>query len=859
MNTIDMGDYEFTGTPGVGWFNLDGTLTDTSDMCNQIDLGVETPKCYGILNLKVNDTKLSSNGTSNGSKNNNINWSNIYFIGGQFTAGSYLRSNYYDINDSRWLGNALNNVHISMDLVYNVRPGTNYNSGSTASKTATLCTFSGNLILNADNGGNIYPLTYTANRCITYANIVLKIDNGNLTGLAFEAYDCVFRGTTEKLAEYKRDTFITSIAGIATKGQRLKADGVYDFSSDTTFPIYLFTNYSSSDTLYCLFSGTYKVKHTLGTAVYLSYACKYMACTPDSILDGNIGFVNTNRCSDMIFLGTIDLYLVSGVYYMFSTYAYNLLSLGIINIHRNPDDAQFSNVAASDHLINAGITKYYTKSVDIVLMGVDANSNVNTNAIFASDVNFNNDMQGCCFYNTSICLYRNGVGNMTNYSNFELDGNISIKTLNLFMLWDRATVINYGNINCRGHSEFRNINIVNTSGNAGILRNFGDVSLEWTYGTSTYCLNAGSVSSNITDIINYGNISINAIDNTGGICNAAALKNCKYGINYGDVTVDYHGYSDIYAEDKTLAGVLGGGINLGDVSICNMVNIDISRSISVYGAGNENYGKLTVDNLSSTKSFNINIIPIYATLNNTSYSYDYIYNRISKCAVEVKNCDLSNVSVYYYDLYRQSKISGTEDEILDTNLSIKDSTFKNLYLLQGITHKTYSTTTIQTLYNNSFHVGNTGGIITNVENIGTTVVDNVVVNTTCTYSGVVGSYDYNETGYKHNNSTLLFKDCELKDFNYAGISALGKCSANCAEWVNNNNFTMDNVVLKSTAYIDGIVSNKGSNISSATNKVEKLSVSNAYNFATMNIDVSGYPIYISGISRSEERRVGKEC
>ena len=176
--------------------------------------------------------------------------------------------------------------------------------------------------------------------------------------------------------------------------------------------------------------------------------------------------------------------------------------------------------------------------------------------------------------------------------------------------------------------------------------------MEWTYGTSIYCLQAGSLFYNITDVINYGNISIDAIDDTGGICNAVALKDCKYGINYGDIIVDYHGYSEIYAVDKTLAGVLGGGINLGDVSICNMGDID--RSISVYGAGNENYGKLTVDNLSSTKSFNINIIPIYATLNNTSYFNDYIYNRISKCDVEVKNCDLSNMSVYYYDLYRQS-------------------------------------------------------------------------------------------------------------------------------------------------------------------------------------------------------------
>lgn len=851
MNTLDMGSHEFTDTPGVGYFNLDGELTDENDICNKVNIGVK--KCYGIINLRVNDTKLSSNGTYNGHKDNNINWRNVYFIGGQFTYGDNLRVNYYNLNDSRWLGNNLENVHISMDFVYNKRLN-DYRCGSTASNTATLSSFSGNLVINAYESGCVYPLTVTANKCIVYTNIVLNVDKGsyNLTGLAKEAYDSVFRGTTEKVAAYRQNTFI-KIGGIAEKGQRLKADRVYDFSSDTTFPIYLFTSDSWSNTSYCLFSGTYRVKSVIGgTAGFLSSSCSYIACTPESVFDGNVGIVDSNHnCNDMLFLGIANLYIINGSYYMFATYAYNILNCGTINIHRNSNDSAFSNLYTSEAFYKAGYRKKYSNSVSMYLMGWNAQSGCDSNAVFAGKVKFSDDMQGCLFDKTSIYL-QSGGGHLTNYSDFEIDGNIYIDT---FKLFDESTsynnlCINYGNIRCKGHSEFAKLNIISRNINDGITRNFGDISYEWTYGNEIKVIDSTRIFCE-SDIINYGNVSIDAIDSMGGVKLINCLRNCKYGINYGDINIDYHGYSDVCDSEKTYAGSLGGGINVGNIKLVNMTE-DTQRNICIYAAGNENYGDITVDNVNSDKSFKLVIMSLLATLNNNNLDIDYIYNRINKCDINVTACDLNKVQLLYYDLFRFSKASGTENELLCANINIKDSSFKNLYMLQGVTHSTNSTIKISTLYNSNFDTMNIGGLATNVENINTTTIDNVNINNMCNYSGVVGSCAYNDNGYKHNNSTLLFKDCEIKDFTYSGIALQGRCNASCAEWINNSNFTMDNVVLKSAAYIDGIASNRGSNEVNSSNKNEKQSISNAYNFATMNINVSGYPVYISGISSGSQ-------
>lgn len=856
MNTIDMGNYEFTGTPNVGWFNLDGTLVDTSDICNQIDLGVETPKCYGILNLKVNDTKLSTNGTSIGAKNNNINWSNVYFIGGYFKYGNYLKNNFYNVNDSRWLGNNLYNVHLSMDLIYNSRTSDS-RDGSTASNSATLCSFSGNLVLNANNGGKVYPITYKANRCVNYANIVLRVDGNSYsaTGFAYEAHDCVFRGTTEKLANYKVDTFI-GIGGISAIGSRLKADGIYNFNSDTTFPIYLLTNGGNNTTVTnCVFSGTYRVKHTCGAKIgYILNCGSNIVCTPTSVFDGNVAVNSSNgECNNMIFLGTIDLYIVGGTYYMFETYSYNLLSYGTINIHRNPDDSKFVNIATSDKIYNAGITKSYNTSVSLYLTAWGGYNRTNVSSIFASQVNFDNDMQGYRFNDTKIYILEGGVCNLVNYSNIELNGNVFIDTLNLLSSYkNNTTMINYGNITCTGHSCFKFINIINNTYDGAISKNFGNVSLDWAYYTEIYCIQTSRLSDNISsDTANYGNITMNAIDSNGTLVAAVGLKNCKYGINYGDITVDYHNYSDIGTSDRRFAGSLGGGVNLGDITVSNMVDMTSTRDLTVCGAGNENYGKLKLKNISGSKS-NIFIIPLFATLNNDRSYYDYIYNRLSKCDVVVDDCDFSNASLYYYDLYRQSNIEGNEYALLDANVNITNSTFKNLYVLQGITCSTSGTYNIQTLYSNSFNVRYTNGLITNIDNIGHTNIDTVNVTNICNYSGMVNNNVKDDIGYKHNNTTVLFKDCSLKDFTYSGISIIGNCTANRAEWINNSNFTMDNIELKSAAYIDGITSNRSSCTSNNSNKVEKQSIANAYNFSTMNIDVHGYPIYISGISSGSQ-------
>lgn len=856
MNTIDMDSYTFTGTPNVGWFNLDGTLTDTSDICNQIDLGVETPKCYGILNLHVNDTKLSSNGTSIGQKNNNINWSNVYFIGGQFTYGNYLKNNFYNVRDSRWLGNNLYNVHLSMDLIYNSR-ASDSRDGSTASNSATLCSFSGNLVLNANNSGKVYPITYTANRCVNYANIVLRVDNNSyyVTGFAYEADDCVFRGTTEKFATYKVDTFI-SIGGISVIGSRLKADGIYNFNSDTTFPIYLLTNGGNNTTVTnCVFSGTYRVKHTCGAGIgYILNCGSSIVCTPTSVFDGNIAVNSSNGdCNNMIFRGTINLYIVSGTYYMFYTYSYNLLSYGTINIHRNPDDSKFANISTSDKLYNAGITKSYNTEVNLYLTAWGGYNRTNVSSIFASQVNFDNDMQGYRFNDTKIYILDGGVCNLVNYSNIELNGNVFIDTLTLLSSYvSNTTIINYGNITCTGHSCFKFINIIINTYDGAISKNFGNVSLDWAYYTEIYCIHADILSRNISsDTVNYGNITMNAIDSNGTLVAAVGLRNCKYGINYGDITVDYHNYSDIGTSNRIFAGSLGGGVNLGDITVSNMVDATSTRELNLYGAGNENYGKLKLKNISGSKA-GISIIPLLATLNNDRSYYDYIYNRLSKCDVVVDNCDFSNASLYYYDLYRQSNIEGIEYALLDANVNITNSTFKNLYLLQGIIYSTSSTDNIQTLYNNSFNVRYTNGLSTNIDNIGHVNIDNVIVNTTCNYSGMVNNSVKDDIGYKHNNTTVLFKDCSLKDFTYSGISIIGNCTANRAEWINNSNFTMDNVELKSAAYIDGITSNRSASTSNNSNKYEKQSVANAYNFSTMNIDVYGYPIYISGISSGSQ-------
>ena len=251
-----------------GVFELDGTLTDTSDICNQIDLGVT--KCYGLLNLTIKNTRLAKQ----------ADLSHIYLIGGQ-----YILDRSTNLHPSRessyYIGRNLNNFHTSMDITIGYSNSSFY--WYAMAKEATASSISGRVICTIASNAPVYPLAYTCNDCVAYTRFDMQVPSTSAYGMGYTANHSICRvsyaATQPVFTGYSRSA---TIYGLGVTVTNSLADSTYDCRNQNGIAVF------GQQCTNCTFSGQYYGNETYSnlSQMRLCSNATNMAITETAVFNG---------------------------------------------------------------------------------------------------------------------------------------------------------------------------------------------------------------------------------------------------------------------------------------------------------------------------------------------------------------------------------------------------------------------------------------------------------------------------------------------------------------------------------------------------------------------------------------------
>ena len=823
MNTIDMSDYTFKGTPFTGSFTLDGTLTDTSDICNNIDLGVT--KCYGIINLQVYDTKLSSNV---------INWNNVYFIGGTFTLGDQMGTKFIGVK-SHWLGETVSNIHLSNDYIVN---RANKDGWWSPTQTAIGCSVSGRIIINKKSYSWNYPLSFTAEDCVTYETIVFNVDSSNVTALADTVTHSICRQSAIKKSTLGC-TYMHNAGGIGRNATNCLADWTYNQKGNDKAPIKIFS--CDGIATNCTFTGTYIAdENRQNTNVSLSNIAVNLVCTPESIIDGNFALTSASNSNEyVIFRGTLKAYVPYNLKFI-GNFTKNAYIDGNIDLYKMTEDSYYTNISNTNELkTRFGFTKLNEAENGLNIFGYGTRD-----SIFNGNINFIDFDDTCAFTRYSIRMFDSNLyGTCINYSNININSKIMLNSLTIFGNGSgsgnlNTKAYNYGNINIGSNTYFKNINVIGSS--YGIGKNYGNVNVTDGNNLSIILMSGSTYGQTGEKYKNYGNITVNKTGLAGGIQNVYALNKVYAGINYGDILVDFHNNRNYNTNNSDIrdCNICGNNasINVGNIEVKNYTSTDNSYmdNINVYGGGTENYGSIKVHDINSINGTNVTI----QSLTNPSYFSTHWYG-ISKCKVEINNINIKN-NLSYSGAHRRVYSTDQFDPeyyISNVDLDINNITCQRCVIRGGyVTSSYYSESGI---YEPLIKVSINSNIINDID------INNVTTNKDFRYYGVTDWYCTSDHGYRYNSSTIDINNCNFNTLLYSGVC--NKESSYHDAWINNASLNIDNTVITKDSIINGVALNYN-NSYNRTSSNEYKAISNAYSFGPMNINITGAPITINGIS-----------
>ena len=888
MNTIDMSDVNITGTHS-GYFNLDGTLTDSSDICNNIDLGVT--KCYGILNLQMTNSILSfrlryknlnstyynynwterqaddMNASQSNTNRNDTTFSNVYFIGGNYTVNSDDRK----FSSRPWLGKRADNVHVS--ITQNIL---NFNNNNGEKCMVTPFEYAYNSSVSSDlhancsnssyNTGGAAALAFNCDSCVCYTKLIFDRTNQyHMHGLAYNATHCLSRMSTYFSGAFTLNNNMTN--GLCYNATACLADKTYDFQSDNTVPVHIFgTNSNTNITV----SGT--IKSDIGTRTdcfaegnvsFGSYTYG-LVFTPSSKMQGCINW--RNLCDSTFFKGVYDYYLRNGSDSIFSTpsdKASTCICEGSVNLHKWNNPAKYSNQTTVPNISKKFNTTGNGSKSFSWMDGYGGVKICNTAFDFS-------DLDDVLFDGNSIKIisnYGSRVGTFINYSDMNVTADTSFSS---FIIVNSSnppagsSIINYGNINFGENTYVENdFYCIYESGGNGtvVIKNFGDLN----FCTGKYfCQVGGIYSVDYRAAVNYGNITMHKTVDYGyvrsvmGIRNDTdnyrwAMRDGTQAINHGDIEIILD--ASYNTNRVSIIGVEG-GTNFGDITVkSNDPTFDTKCMLYVLGACYRNYGNIDVHDCYLQSAYIRGTSYQTDTGYAVSRGYQKQWNGIQAGNVNVTNVKTHNDFDYAAGgLYVYS--DNTDNEwvhsfINEGNLTINGLECDKAYIVNGIIcggwySRSFPNASGSGTYScNILHGTMDVDIRNNVD------IENVNFNG-MRYTGMYGNFIGTDTmGVSRAHVTI--KDCTGESFAYNGVANGAHTASMNSLTVIDNDVNIENMTLSRQCYVSGYTTAAGG---WGNNNILNLadtgygSLSNIYSFGHINVNANGAPVIVSGIGNS---------
>lgn len=633
--TIDMTGFVISRSYS-GSFTLDGTLKDENDMCSYIDMGTGT-KCYGILNLSMNDYALSSC---------DVTIKNVYFIGGSvsFNAvsmeydktfnrysddfdiivnGRYIRAVHETAEGDIILpthtavmplyGREIENVHSSVDIEacrsrvklryyydYFGSQRENYSVWDVypvLSLDAVKSTHSG-VIRPVCTSGGFKGIGLYASECTSWASV--KFDNSALSYCDISVYGVggrVERSTSHLDVMHMVDAdasfavpsgcyAMISAYGLGYNCHECVLEGDYSFDNGNclkmlTRPYYNYTGYDYEEFWYPA-SRYYLYGYSVTN-------CVFRGSMKSRYVDGHAYGMNymPHICNS----GTgfiVDKKAVIEGSYRGAEYTNGVLFAGTANL-KSTVDAFYAIGLKCENAVNIG-------TINIDASDLSSPYTIG-GAIYGMGVMVNGDMNGTINYlNTDDLeapvykyVYYYGIGSGRNYTDVIISD--SMKTFGGAVFMRSSDAQNYGNIRLGAvTAEF------SVASGCGSFRNFADVTVDKTtfVAGKFYVVSGSTFVSNVYDSVNsnYKDDHVSYSNNRGTVY-YYGRNVADYGswvpdgnINYGNINITL-GSSDMtvcayYYDSLYYSAYVNGerqpiyyrNINAGDISVQGKYNDD---------------------------------------------------------------------------------------------------------------------------------------------------------------------------------------------------------------------------------------------------------------------------------------------
>lgn len=886
-NTIDL-KYTVINKEYETEFILDGLMTNTNDVCSYIDIGVD--KCYGILNLSF-DKHGIFNGNGYDSKGS-IN--NVYFIGGaaNFISGSGYS---YDTNSVNLYGTRINNVHSSINEVFN---NTSSYIEVKMSNYATDSSYSGIVDYSSSVRDTLYLVSNNAEHCISNAEV-------NISGSRYEIY-----GIGNNVSN--------SISNVHINNLNSKVDSgiIYGIGYEVHSSIFNGNIESSCGLTYAVGYNTYYTdfRGTLSGVGYLSDYCNH------SILSGTIdgafnGMSNDSYSEYMLFKGVITIYgYESSVYAIGSgSYAYNIGTIKVIitgdnqrcKVYGMGTDLKNSKMNGKIEVINTNnysnisdavnngyfLEKLPTDILTIYYFGGSYKDCANYSDVYAPDN-----------YYCNLLVYNSNCGD--NYGNIYTNGNSILTAVS----YNGVSGINYGDIYtdetmCKAnHNSYYGVcaNMLSNS-NTGktTFKNYGNVSINGYYKNIRYAnLIVGGIfrfsgkKSNGDESINYGNIYVKGkqediIDST--ISHSLWIEGNGVGLNYGDITFEdakaNYGVNIIASMKYNEGNILVNNVdisslyvyalqmtksqllsyknvtltNKGNILLNNINNASVKyESIDIYddsvkanGGTNtlKNTGNIKISNSYNLKDLSVIGVSNGVYTNSGNYSTEYLYNygtieldNVSTVNNEIKNYILSVGGVYndgvdrvldYGDIILNNVVFNDNNTLFVSSLLLSSKTLNEVESHEDIA---ISNCKLPNSYISSLAVSTGSDTINDSVSTGSiTMNNNIILNSKVAYvSSLVSNYNSMDTIKNSYSIGNIDMDSNNGNFVVSGVYSSGSIS-NIYNIVHSGNINVSN-------------HNDDINVSGISNN--SYSIKNAINTGNINVDIgeSSSNINVSAIT-----------
>jgi len=801
--SIDLSNIVIDYIPN-GSFELDGTLTDISDICGSIDLGVT--KCYGLLNLTIKNGKFAKK----------ADLSNVYLIGGQFILNSNVAR--YTTYNSYYIGETLENFHTSMTIDVSVGNSGDY-YWSAMAKEAHNSSIS-SLFVVGHSFTNFYPLAYTCSDCVCYTRFESNLNYINPAyGMGCEIEHSISRVSANA---YGNQVYLY---GLGKNVVNSLADGEYNFRNKVCAGV---LGQNCTD---CTFSGKYYGNDTsMKSSCALGYKGINIAITENALIDGTTSglFPNNSGNHTIFFGGTWNTYIVDGVgQSLFGTYQNDVTAYGKVNIH--PILSECKNTTNQTY-VKMGLNKVYgSRDSSISLMGSTVNGIQNNIVRFV-------DCDGIAFPYFTLSLWGSACHSWTDnspyivkknrcYTNLNLDGSYYINTVNLTGYYDRLDdeYYQYGDIFIGDNAYIRSFTGIRT----GYKRsaNFGNVEIRNGYSLDFSLLAGGGID---REYINYGDVVFSKskhdeIPAFYDLCVIGGTAGSRKSINYGNLTVEF---ADGIDNRNRLTIYDSYGLQVGDL---NVIGYNCNNDLNIYGSSFSNYG-------------NIHIRDIHAYNLTVTACFPYAIANTSNNIRVTGNIDIKNISRIYKFTYNTFFYTAERNYNNPEMTDILHS--EAVITIDNVTSSESSSSDRGIFINNGIDSGLSGRHV-NLTADNTITVKNVVSRYPFTFTGC-SSFIPNDYGYKHNGSSIHLENLNVGYINYSGITSCHSSYPH-QEWVNSSNLSIVNADTSAESVICGISSAKDKYLN------ESYGISqNCYNIGSMDIEINNAPVVAAGISRGAE-------